>query len=396
MGSFRSCPGLFFFSLSSPLPFLTNLPSPLPTCWVPTPPTVSFFLPLCFLGFQCAEVLVVLGLGVYATNYVSCLYVSLSCLFPWSCFCAGLFCPKWLQVGSGSAYLSLSLSGCLQIRTSEALALLSPVGCGSLHIRQLPIQLLQLLTCSPVWDCQVVWSVCMWSVRSEGNDAAFFFSTSALILPPPSPQCAPSSGPRRGVYRYTLVKCTCRRFHPSLLRASRVGWCRPSTQSQITWYLVLCSPFSPFVSSPPPSQTTLLIPCRPFRQPAACCPWTGLDCIAFHSVASHTSNAPPPFPSLLPSTPAIASQTPPPPIIPLCSLWRQHDALVLLALDHLERLHKVLPARLDRGRVSLVAGQVGVNELDEAVEVLGRDLSREGRGSVSKIFLCVCVWDNGS
>ena len=138
----------FFFSLSSPLPFLTNLPSPLPTCWVPTPPTVSFFLPLCFLGFQCAEVLVVLGLGVYATNYVSCLYVSLSCLFPWSCFCAGLFCPKWLQVGSGSAYLSLSLSGCLQIRTSEALALLSPVGCGSLHIRQLPIQLLQLLTYS--------------------------------------------------------------------------------------------------------------------------------------------------------------------------------------------------------------------------------------------------------
>jgi hypothetical protein len=34
----------------------------------------------------------------------------------------------------------------------------------------------------------------------------------------------------------------------------------------------------------------------------------------------------------------------------------------------------VFPAGFDRGRVLLVAGQVGVDELDEAVEVLGRDL----------------------
>lgn len=56
------------------------------------------------------------------------------------------------------------------------------------------------------------------------------------------------------------------------------------------------------------------------------------------------------------------------------SLRRQHNTLVLLAPDHVERLHKVLPAGLNRRRVLLVAGQVGVYELDEAVEVLGCDL----------------------
>ena len=56
------------------------------------------------------------------------------------------------------------------------------------------------------------------------------------------------------------------------------------------------------------------------------------------------------------------------------SLRRQHNPLVLLAPDHVERLHEVLPAGLDRRRVLLVAGQVGVDELDEPVEVLGCDL----------------------
>lgn len=61
---------------------------------------------------------------------------------------------------------------------------------------------------------------------------------------------------------------------------------------------------------------------------------------------------------------------------PIPSFRRQHNPLVLLAPDHVERLHEMLPARLDRRRVLLVARQVGVYELDEAVEVLGCDLWR--------------------
>ena len=70
------------------------------------------------------------------------------------------------------------------------------------------------------------------------------------------------------------------------------------------------------------------------------------------------------------------------PQIPLAShpiglLFRgEYNALVLLALDHLERVQKVLLARLHRCRVLGVTGQVGVDELDEAVEILGRDLYR--------------------
>jgi hypothetical protein len=52
----------------------------------------------------------------------------------------------------------------------------------------------------------------------------------------------------------------------------------------------------------------------------------------------------------------------------------ENDALVFLALDHLERLQKVLPAGINGGRVLLIPGQVGVYEFDEAVEVFGRDL----------------------
>jgi hypothetical protein len=53
----------------------------------------------------------------------------------------------------------------------------------------------------------------------------------------------------------------------------------------------------------------------------------------------------------------------------------QHHALILLAPDHLERVQKVLPAGLDGRRVLLArARQVGVDQLDQAVEVLGRDL----------------------
>jgi len=52
-------------------------------------------------------------------------------------------------------------------------------------------------------------------------------------------------------------------------------------------------------------------------------------------------------------------------------LGRKDDAFVLFAPDHLEGVVEVLLARLDRGRVLLVARQVGVDELDEAVEVLG-------------------------
>ena len=55
----------------------------------------------------------------------------------------------------------------------------------------------------------------------------------------------------------------------------------------------------------------------------------------------------------------------------------QHDSLILLALNYLKSLQEMLLARLDRSRVLLVAGQVGVNELDQAVEILGRDLFEE-------------------
>jgi len=36
---------------------------------------------------------------------------------------------------------------------------------------------------------------------------------------------------------------------------------------------------------------------------------------------------------------------------------------------------KVFPARLDRGRVLLAASKVGMDELDEAVQIFGRYLS---------------------
>lgn len=55
----------------------------------------------------------------------------------------------------------------------------------------------------------------------------------------------------------------------------------------------------------------------------------------------------------------------------------QHNPLVLLALYHVERLLEVLPAGLDRRRVLLVARQVGVDQLDQAVEVLCCDLSMQ-------------------
>lgn len=60
-----------------------------------------------------------------------------------------------------------------------------------------------------------------------------------------------------------------------------------------------------------------------------------------------------------------------------CLLGSKHDALVLLAPDNLQGLHKVLPAGLDRGRVLLVTGQVGVYKLDKAVEVLCSNLQGE-------------------
>lgn len=74
----------------------------------------------------------------------------------------------------------------------------------------------------------------------------------------------------------------------------------------------------------------------------------------------------------------------------LHSLWRQNNPLVLLALDHLERLQKVLPARLHRRRVLLVRRQVGVDEFDQAVEVFGCDLSR-----VMSVFVQAAIEGGG-
>ena len=53
------------------------------------------------------------------------------------------------------------------------------------------------------------------------------------------------------------------------------------------------------------------------------------------------------------------------------SLRRQHYALVPTTPNILECLAEVLLAALDRGRLLLVSGDVGVDELDESVEVLG-------------------------
>jgi hypothetical protein len=69
--------------------------------------------------------------------------------------------------------------------------------------------------------------------------------------------------------------------------------------------------------------------------------------------------------------------------MPPSLLWSQHDALILLALDHLQGLHEMLPAGLDRGRILLVARQVGMYELNEAVEVLGCDLRSGEEGQIS-------------
>lgn len=52
-------------------------------------------------------------------------------------------------------------------------------------------------------------------------------------------------------------------------------------------------------------------------------------------------------------------------------LWRQHDAFILFALDDLERVVEMLLAILDRRRVLLIPGKVGVDQFDEPVEVLG-------------------------
>lgn len=54
--------------------------------------------------------------------------------------------------------------------------------------------------------------------------------------------------------------------------------------------------------------------------------------------------------------------------------WGKHDTFILFALDDLEGMVKVFLARLNGGGVLLVSGQVGVDELYQAVEVLGRDL----------------------
>ncbi len=56
------------------------------------------------------------------------------------------------------------------------------------------------------------------------------------------------------------------------------------------------------------------------------------------------------------------------------SLRCQDDAVVLLAADHLQCVLEVLLAGLDRHRLLLVARQVGVDQFDQAVEVLGSDL----------------------
>ena len=53
----------------------------------------------------------------------------------------------------------------------------------------------------------------------------------------------------------------------------------------------------------------------------------------------------------------------------------ENHTLVLPALDILERLVEVLPAALDGSRLLLVAVQVGVDKLDEPVDILSRHLA---------------------
>ncbi len=55
-------------------------------------------------------------------------------------------------------------------------------------------------------------------------------------------------------------------------------------------------------------------------------------------------------------------------------LRRKHDTFVLLAADHLECVQEVLLAVLDRCRVLLVAGEIGVDQLNETVNILGGHL----------------------
>ena len=64
------------------------------------------------------------------------------------------------------------------------------------------------------------------------------------------------------------------------------------------------------------------------------------------------------------------------PTSPLPSARVENHALVLPALDILERLVEVLPAALDGSRLLLVAVQVGVDKLDEPIDILGRHLTR--------------------
>lgn len=56
--------------------------------------------------------------------------------------------------------------------------------------------------------------------------------------------------------------------------------------------------------------------------------------------------------------------------------WIQHHALILPTPNVLEGLVKVLPAAFDGCGFLLVAIQVGVNEFDEAIEVLCSNLKR--------------------
>lgn len=61
---------------------------------------------------------------------------------------------------------------------------------------------------------------------------------------------------------------------------------------------------------------------------------------------------------------------------PLLYLFRvQYHSLVPSASDVVERLVEVLLAAFDGRRLLLVARKVGVNQLDEAVQILDRDLS---------------------
>lgn len=64
-------------------------------------------------------------------------------------------------------------------------------------------------------------------------------------------------------------------------------------------------------------------------------------------------------------------QNPPPPRFLFCLLRCKHNTLILLTTNHLQGMVKVFLARLYGGRVLLVTGQVGVDELDEAVQVFG-------------------------